>query len=58
MKTYRSLEAAAKDAGTDEANLLEFGHASWIEVVSKEGRAYISAQDEYSNVSASTSTRS
>jgi hypothetical protein len=47
MKTYRSLEATAKNLGTDETALLEFGQAGWIEVVSKDGRAYISAEDEY-----------
>lgn len=47
MKTYYSLAAAAKNLGTDEGTLLEFGLAAWIEVVSKDGRAYISAEDEY-----------
>ena len=47
MKTYHSLEAAVKNVGTDKATLLEFGQAGWIEVVSKGGLVYISAQDEY-----------
>ena len=47
MKRYRLLEVAAKNAKTDVTTLGEFGRAGWIEVVSKEGCWYVSAQDEY-----------
>jgi hypothetical protein len=47
MKSYRPLDVAAKNARTNEATLLEFGRTGWIEVVSKEGHPYVSAQDEY-----------
>ena len=47
MKDYRSLEAAARHTKTTEATLIEFGRVGWIDVVSKEGCAYISSHDEY-----------
>ena len=47
MKSYRLLDVAAKNAKTDVATLREFGRDGWIEVVSKDGSSYISAQDEY-----------
>jgi hypothetical protein len=47
VKDYRSLETAARRAQTTEATLVEFGSAGWIEFISKEGRIYISSQEEY-----------
>ena len=47
MKDYRSLETAARHVQATETTLVEFGRAGWIECVSKEGRIYISSQDEY-----------
>ena len=47
MKSYRLLDVAAKNANTDVTTLSEFGRAGWIEVVSKQGCCYVSAQDEY-----------
>lgn len=47
MKSYRLLDVAAQNAKTDVTTLSEFGRAGWIEVVSKEGCCYVSAQDEY-----------
>ena len=47
MKDYRTLETAARNAQTTEATLIEFGEAGWIEVVSKNGRIFLSSQDEY-----------
>ena len=47
MKDYRTLATAARNAHTTEATLVEFGAAGWIEVVSKDGRTFISSQDEY-----------
>jgi hypothetical protein len=47
IKDYRTLEAAARNAQTTEATLIEFGVAGWIEVVSKGGRIFVSSQDEY-----------
>lgn len=47
MKSYRLLDVAAKNAKTDVTTLSEFGRAGWIEVVSKDGCSYVSAQDEY-----------
>ena len=47
MKDYRTLETAARNAQTTVATLIEFGTAGWIDVVSKDGRTFISSQDEY-----------
>jgi hypothetical protein len=47
MKTYRPLATAASNARTDEETLLAFQRAGWIEIVRKDGRVFISGQDEY-----------
>jgi hypothetical protein len=47
VKTYRLLAIAAANLRTDEKTMLEFNRAGWIEVISKDGRAFVSGQDEY-----------
>lgn len=47
MKAYRPLAVAAGNTRTEEETLLEFSRAGWIEVIFKDGRAFISGQDEY-----------
>jgi hypothetical protein len=47
MKAYRPLEAAVGTLRTDQETLLEFSRAGWIEVIWKNGRAFLSSQDEY-----------
>jgi hypothetical protein len=43
----RSLTTAAENVKTDEKTLLSFHHAGWIKVASKDGREFVSGQDEY-----------
>jgi hypothetical protein len=43
----RLLATAADNVQTDEETLLQFHHAGWIKVASKDGRAFVSGQDEY-----------
>ena len=47
MMAYRSLATAAGNVRTDEKTLLEFKGAGWIEVVQKDGNAFVSGADEY-----------
>jgi hypothetical protein len=47
MKSYRPLTTAAGNARTDEQTLLEFSRTGWIEVIFKDGRGFVSGQDEY-----------
>jgi len=47
MKAYRPLATAARNAQNDEETLSAFHRAGWIETVRKDGRIFISAQDEY-----------
>jgi hypothetical protein len=43
----RPLATAAENVQTDQETLLEFHQAGWIKVASKDGRAFVSVQDEY-----------
>jgi hypothetical protein len=43
----RLLSTAAGNVHTDEETLLAFHHAGWIKVASKDGRSFVSGQDEY-----------
>jgi len=47
VKAYRALAIAARNVRTDETTLMEFHRAGWIEVISKDGCAFVSGQDEY-----------
>jgi hypothetical protein len=46
-KQYQPLAVAAGHVGTNEQTLIEFHGAGWINVVSKEGKRFVSNQDEY-----------
>jgi hypothetical protein len=43
----RLLSSAADNVHTDEETLLKFHQAGWIKVASKDGRSFVSGQDEY-----------
>jgi hypothetical protein len=46
-KHYQPLAVVAGHLGTVEQTLLDLEHAGWINVVSKDGKRFVSNQDEY-----------
>jgi hypothetical protein len=47
MPSHQPLSVAARTLQTSETILLEFGRKSWIQVVERQGVAYVDAHQQY-----------